>query len=127
MANKIIMTDGTRTASYDSRKSINPWTDETPGVWTPDSKDIREQAKSTRLVPSVFAGIHARMQAMMDLPFSIYKIDGDEPVDSSDNYKNVVGFLPDPQRLLGLTEAALATNGRAYWFKGTGTTTGKVK
>lgn len=128
MANKIIMTDGTRSQTlYRMKyKGLNPYTDETPGVWSPDPSDTAKQAKSMRLVPSVFAGIHARMQAMMDLPFVIYG-KGDKVVDDSDSYKNVIGFLPDPIRYLGLTEASLVTNGRAYWFRANGSVTGSTK
>lgn len=117
MAARIIMTDGT--------KSINPMTDDRPGVWTTTS-DTKNEARSTRLVPSVFAGIQARMQAMADLPFTIYNT-RDEEVDNSDNYKNAVGFLPYPSRTFSLTEGALSVSGRCYWHKGTGALTGKVK
>lgn len=126
MANKIIMTDGSRTETIYRVKGLNPFTDETPGVWTPDPTDQAKQAKSTRLVPSIFAGISARMQAMMDLPFTIYG-KGDAAVDDSDDYQNILGFLPNPQRVFGLSEAALITNGKAYWYKGTGVRTGAVK
>lgn len=123
MANKIIMTDGSRTETI--YKSINPWDETTPGVWSPDPTDQAKLARASRLVPSIFAGISARMQAMMDMPFCIYR--GEEEVDNSDNYKNVVGFMPNPQRIMGLSEAALVTNGRAYWYKGKGLKTGAVK
>jgi hypothetical protein len=126
MTNKIIMTDGSQHVELYKVKGINPYTDETPGVWSPDAS-TKTQAKSLRLVPSVFAGIAARMQAMADLPFTIYSVKDDEPLDDSDNYKNVVGFLPNPIRFAGLTEASLVSTGRAYWFKGTGARTGKVK
>jgi phage portal protein BeeE len=127
MANKIIMTDGSRHQEIFRVKGINPYTDETPGVWSPDATDTAKQARSTRLVPSVFAGIGARMQAMADLPFTIYAAKGDKVIDSSDNYKNAIGFLPNPVRFMGLTEASLVAAGRAYWFKGTGARTGNVK
>jgi hypothetical protein len=128
MATKIIMTDGTRSETLYRVKTIDPFTDETPGVWTPDSKnDAAKRAQSARLVPSVFAGIGARMQAMMDLPFKIYNVKGDKPLDDSDNYKNVVGFLPYPSRHFALTEGALTVAGQAYWFKGTGERSGNVK
>jgi len=116
---KYILTDGT--------KSINPMTDDRPGVWSPDPTDTKRAALSNRLVPSVFAGITSRTQAMADLPFTIYKNKGDKEVDNSDNYKNVLGFLPYPSRTFALTEAALVTSGRAYWYKGTGARTGQVK
>ena len=126
MTNKIIMTDGSRSETIYSVKGLNPFVDETPGVWSPNPADALKQARSTRLVPSIFAGINARMQAMMDMPFTIYG-KGDAAVDDSDNYLNVVGFLPDPVRVFGLSEASLITTGRAYWFKGIGERTKTVK
>lgn len=126
MANKIIMTDGSKTETIYRVKGLNPFTDETPGVWSPDPTERSKSAKSTRLVPSVFAGVSARMQAMMDLPFTIYG-KGGQVVDDSDNYQNAVGFLPNPQHVFGLTEAALVTNGKAYWYKGKGERTGVVR
>lgn len=127
MTTKILMTDGTRTETIYRIKAINPMTDETPGVWSPDVVDAGKQARSNRLVPSVFAGISARMQAMADLPFTIYGMKGDKALDDSDNYKNVVGFMPYPSRMFSLTEGALVTAGKSYWFKGTGAKTGNVK
>lgn len=124
---KILLTNGTQTEEIYRVKSINPMTDERPGVWTTESVDTKKAALSNRLVPSVYAGISSRIQAMADLPFTIYSVNGDKELDSSDNYKNVVGFLPYPSRTFALTEASLTTSGRAYWFKGTGSRTGKVK
>ncbi len=116
---KYIMTDGT--------KSINPMTDDRPGVWSPPSMDEKKQAMSAKLVPSVFAGVSARMQAMADMPFTIYTVKGDKALDDSDNYKNVVGFLPYPSKTFALTEGSLVTSGRAYWHKGVGARTKNLK
>jgi len=119
MAYKYIMTDGT--------KSINPMTDERPGVWSNVPSDVTKAARGAKLVPSVFAGISARTQAMADMPFAIYSVKGDKELDNSDNYKNVVGFLPYPSRTFALTEGSLVTAGRSYWFRGNGTRTGQTK
>ena len=125
---KIIMTDGTRHETiYKQVKTLNAMTDETPGVWSPDVADASKAARSNRLVPSVFAGVNTRMQAMADLPFTIYSVKGDKEIDNSDNYKNVLGFLPFPSRTFALTEGALVTSGRCYWYKGTGAKTGQLK
>ena len=125
---KIIMTDGTRHETiYKQVKTLNAMTDETPGVWSPDVADASKAARSNRLVPSVFAGVNTRMQAMADLPFTIYSLKCDKVVDNSDNYKNILGFLPFPSRTFALTEGALVTSGRCYWYKGTGAKTGQLK
>jgi hypothetical protein len=67
------------------------------------------------------------MQAMADLPFSIYTTKGDKELDNSDDYRNALGFMPSPSRFFALSEGALCLAGQAYWFKGTGVKTGKVK
>lgn len=125
---KIIMTDGTKTETILRVKS-NVWDEDTPGVWTPDNLyDARRQAQSARLVPSVLAGLSARSQAMADLPFAIYGVKGDKALDDSDNYKNAVGWLPDPARFFSLTERALVCYGSAYWHKSAqGARTGTLK
>ena len=120
------MTDGTQSEEIYRVKSINPWTDERPGVWA-GTTDTSKQARSNRLVPSVFAGLQTRMQAMADLPFSIYTIKGDKELDNSDNYKNVVEVMPYPSSFLSLAEGGLVLYGKSYWYKETGAKTGNAK
>lgn len=127
MAQKIIMTDGTKSETLWQIKAINPFTDETPGVWSPDSASASAAARSVRLVSSVFAGITTRMQSLSDLPFTIYTVKGDKAIDDSDNYQNKIGFLANPSRFLRLTEAALVSYGRGYWAKNQGEKTGDIK
>jgi len=128
MTTKIYLTNGTTTENILSlgagKKSVDPWDETRPGVWTPETakKDI-----APRLVPSVFASVSVRAQAMSDLPFTIYTTNGDDEVDNSDNYKNVVGFMPSPTKFLSLTESALVLTGQAYWYKGKGAKTGRIK
>lgn len=124
MATKVYITDGTKTENILSVKGINPFEDDRPGAWT-DNKDI--DALSSRLVPSMFAGVSARMQAMADMPFTIYSVNGDKELDNSDNYLNALGFMPRPYRFLSMTEGALCLTGQAYWYKGKGTKTGAIK
>ena len=87
---KILLTNGTQTEEIYRVKSINPMTDERPGVWTTESVDAKKAALSNRLVPSVYAGISSRIQAMSDLPFTIYSVKGDKELDTSDNYQPCV-------------------------------------
>lgn len=125
---KVVVTDGTNTQTL--FKSLNPWSEETPGVWTTIGGDINKEARSSRLVPSVFAGVAARMQAMNDLPFTISKFKNNaigDVVDDSDNYQNVLGFLPYPSRTFALTEGALTVAGRSYWYRGNGEKTKQTK
>lgn len=124
MSIKIIMTDGTKTETIYRIKS-DPMRDETPGVWTSNQSKFAEQAQSSLLVPSVFAGITARMQAMADLPFLIYR-KGKE-VDNSDNYQNAIKILPDPYSFFAHCEGSLVCAGANYWYKNRGENSGQVK
>ena len=118
--NKFIMTDGNEV------KTLDPFTDNTPGVWVGGGQNTA-QTQAVKLLPSVFSGLSARMSAMADLPFTIYSAKGDKPLDNSDAYKNVVGFLPYPAQTFGLTEGSLVIAGQAYWYKEKGVKTGQVK
>jgi len=129
MATKVYVTDGTKTETIlaTGMKGIDPWDESRPGVWSPDPPDLHKQAQSARLVPSVFAGVSARMQAMADLPFCIYSVKGDKELDNSDHYKNVIKIMPNPYKFLSLTEGALVLAGQSYWYKGKGQRSGSVK
>jgi hypothetical protein len=108
-------------------KTINPWAEDISGVWSPDPTELGKQARANRLVPSVFAGVQARMQAMADMPFSIYNTKGDKEIDNSDDYQNIIGFIPYPSQFMAIAEGSLVNAGRAYWYKGKGMRTGLVK
>lgn len=125
---KIIITDGSRTRSKNIKSSfgIDPWQDETPGVWVPD-KSASQLAKDSRLVPSMYSGIYARAQAMGDMPFSIYNLSSKKQIDDSVDYQNVCGFLPNPTQFFWMTEASLCTYGQCYYFRGKGVLSGKDK
>lgn len=129
MATKIYITNGNQSANIFNAhmKSADVWDETTPGVWKPDPTDIQSKAQEARLIPSIFAGVSARMQAMADLPFTIYTVKGDKEVDNSDKYKNAVGFFPRPYRFLSLTEGSLVLAGQAYWYKTQGKTTKQNK
>ena len=55
-----------------------------------------------------------RANALASVPFQIVK--GETPVDTSDEYKDALGILPDPYRLLWLIEAGLCF-GATYVYR----------
>lgn len=65
-----------------------------------------------RIVPWLFRGTDIRKNAVANVPFKIYQ--GENEIDSSANYQNAVGFLPNPFRLLREIEGSLTLTGRAY-------------
>jgi HK97 family phage portal protein len=68
-----------------------------------------------KAIPWLYRGVAIRANAVAEMPFSIYK--GETEIDGSKEYKNVVGFLPNPGALFGLVEAALTIWGYAYLFR----------
>lgn len=67
-----------------------------------------------KAVPWLFRGIGLRADAVSTMPFSIYR--GENEIDTSVNYENVVEFLPNPKRTLKLLEMSLALMGVGYLF-----------
>jgi len=105
MTNRVRLTNGIKT--------VNPWdVDANPEAWS----DYAKNPVATHLVPAVYNAWQARCKAMADLPFTIYG-NGEKVIDSSDKYKNAVGFLANPRIFFWLCEAALVGFGSAYWSK----------
>jgi phage portal protein BeeE len=78
-------------------------------------EDAKKLEDLYNAVPWMFRGVGIRAQAAQSVPFSIMQ--GDDEIDNSDDYQNVIGWLPDPFELIYLTEGALSLHGRSYWFK----------
>lgn len=66
-------------------------------------------------VPYLFRGVDIRSNAVASMPFSIYR--GKTEVDSSEDYQNATGVLPNPGAFFGLVESALIIWGYGYAFK----------
>lgn len=77
-----------------------------------ETKALQDYYKA---IPWLFRGVDIRADAVASMPFKIYR--GETEVDSSDDYKNIAGFLPEPGKLFGLIEAALTIWSYAYAFK----------
>lgn len=121
MANFLSPTSsGVKSYLFDGMKAVA--IDELPpGAWTfysggQDKKPLQLLKEYWRAVPWLFRGVQIRAQALSALPFAIVGRGG-EDVDTSADYSNVVGFLPDPVSLFYLVEAALCLLGRAYLFR----------
>lgn len=92
-----------------------------PEAWTfysggQDTTPLQRLKEYWRAVPWLFRAVQLRAQALSALPFAIVNRAGTD-VDTSADYGNVLGFLPDPVSLLYLVEAALTLLGRAYLFR----------
>jgi len=81
-------------------------------------------AKLYSKVAAVFRAINLSADAVANLPFAIMR--GEEDIDTSDNWTNAVGFLPDPFELLRLWRTSLFITNTAYGRYGKNAV-GKVK
>lgn len=95
--------------------SINDLPEEAWTYLSGQSEQSEDLQKHYQSVPWLFRGVDIRANAVLSMPFSIYK--GDTEIDNSNDYQNVIGFLPNPGALFGLVEAALVIWGYAYAFK----------
>lgn len=64
-------------------------------------------------VAIVFRGMMLRANAVASIPFDMTDLNGNV-VDSTDDWQNECGFLPNPESLLWLVEAAWTLYGRSY-------------
>ncbi len=109
-----------RSYFFDGRKAVA--IDELPPeAWTffsggQDVSELRRLKEYWRTVPWLFRGVHLIAQTLSTLPFAIVNRAG-EDVDTSADYSNILGFLPDPTSILYLVTAALTLLGRAYLFR----------
>ena len=109
---------GNRTFIYDGAriKSLNPWDVDDSAGWTSLSGTASTVADTYRTTSAVlFRCFELRAGAVARMPFEIMR--GENVYDSSQEYANELGWLPNPQRLMYLTEAALCAYGAAYWLK----------
>lgn len=109
-----------RSYFFDGRKAVA--IDELPPeAWTffsggQDVGSLRRLKEYWRTVPWLFRGVHLIAQTLSVLPFAIVNRSGKD-IDTSADYNNVLGFLPDPVSLFYLITAALTLLGRAYLFR----------
>lgn len=99
---------------FDGKKSLT-W-DSDVG-WTILSGDDANEAVTKEYfeaVPWLYRGVGLRADAVASMPFALYK--GKKEWDTSQDWQNKVGFIPDPASLFWLIEASLTLTGKAYLF-----------
>jgi len=80
---------------------------------TEEDQDVRTYSVT---VPWLKRGVKLRAQAVASLPFALVSAGGDD-YDTSKDWQNKVGFLPNPSDLLERIEKSLTLLGRAYLFR----------
>jgi len=109
LSSPILIADGTKSVPLEALP---------PEAWTwiigegPQVGDLRKHFEA---VAWLYRGVTVRAQTIASLPFAI--LQGDEEIDHSEDYRNTLGWLPDPFELLYLVEGALTLFGRAYLLK----------
>jgi hypothetical protein len=85
--------------------------------WVTLGGDTKEKAGTVTALSSrvaiVFRGMTIRANAVASIPFDMTDLSGNV-VDSSDDWQNACGFLPNPENLFWLIEAAWTLYGRGY-------------
>lgn len=100
-----------------SSKGINVWDDESnvgAWEWMGENKKL-EDVKLFSRFPWLWRGIRLISSSAANVPFIITR--GEDEIDTSLEYKNAIGFLPNPKRLISVAIAARQLTGRAYMFK----------
>lgn len=109
VANRLVFIDGQKAIPIDEKYDY---------LWTDLSADAAERTKGAMLfgsVPWLHRGVDLRAGAVASMPFAIMR--GKTDMDSSDEWENKVGFLPNPVNLLWLIEASLTMANRAYLYR----------
>ena len=88
--------------------------------WTILSGNDKERPDTTGFysarVPIVYRGMQLRADGVASIPFDLVDDSGDVK-DSSDDWKNECGFLPDPETMFWKAAASRTVSGEMYWYK----------
>ena len=102
-----------RTIYTDGNKSINfPQYPVESWNWA-SGKPITQDEQLYAKVAAVFRVANLNADAVANMPFALVNGAG-EDVDTSDQWQNTVGFLPDPQELLRLLRLSLFMTNASY-------------
>lgn len=92
-----------------------------PSSWTwlsggPDEGIENTTADYFSTVPWLYRGVNLRANAVGMLPFDLLDDATGDVVDSSDDWQNIIGFMPNPYKMFWMLEASQVLSGRAYQF-----------
>ena len=113
MINRLLYLD---TYHKDGIKTSLLWDEETE-AWTYTSGGPKTDIeKYYQGIPTIFRGIGKIAQAVGSMPFNIYGKSGDEPIDTSEEYTNALGWLPGPRATFEIASKSLDLMGVAYFL-----------
>jgi hypothetical protein len=103
---------------YDGAKAVTIWGDEGWSILSGTDKERPDtEVYYSARVPIMYRAALLRANAVASIPFSLLKVKGGSEVDNTDDWQNEVGFMPNPELLFWLLEAAWTISGEAYLFK----------
>lgn len=101
----------------DGAKAVNLLNSDDPDVW--QFYTGRKDAEGTELygrVPAVFRVINAKSEMVSSVPFALMK--GDREVDSSEDWQNTLGFMPNPQDIFRRLSQSISMSNMGYLMMG---------
>jgi hypothetical protein len=107
MANRYVMTDGVKSID------LPQFPNEAWHFYGEEDDDGKEDFYST--VSAVFRAVNLTASATANIPFALVD-KGGKDVDVSDDWQNIVGFMPKPQELIRLWRMSLTMTNSAYGF-----------
>ncbi len=114
--NRYIMTDGVKSID------LPQFPNEAWQFYGEDDDDGKEDFYST--VSAVFRAVNLTASATANIPFALVDKEGKD-VDTSDDWQNIVGFMPKPNELIRLWRMSLTMTNSAYGFMENAKATGK--
>ena len=110
------MANKTKLMLFDGLKASLLWDEETPGLWNyMTGGPAMAEAQLFRTIPVLYRGITIISDSMNKVPFSIMR--GKTEVDTSADWQNKIGFMPNPNKTFKLISQALDRGGCAYLLK----------
>jgi hypothetical protein len=97
-------------------KAATIWGDAGWNIQGGDQKQEGVKFLSPR-VAIVFRAMQIRANAVASIPFDMVPLKGDSIYDSTDEWKNKCGFLPNPELLFWLIESSWALEGKGYLYQ----------
>lgn len=69
-----------------------------------------------RTIPTLYRGIAIIENEVQNVPFTVFNKSGKE-IDTTTDWQNVIGCMPNPRKVFGLTSQSLDRHGVAYMLK----------
>lgn len=104
MAHKLLATNG--------GKTINLLQSDDPDIWTYFGGRQMGDSELYSRVAAAFTAVNKKARAVASVPFAIMR--GDEEIDNSGGWRNVIGFLPNPRDTIRRVMQSLIMSNAAY-------------